>query len=119
MPPIRILIADRSDRLQSVMRGAVAGQPDLVTLEDGHSEIDVMLDAEAADVVVLSMSGDQLPAAAQRLLDEYPAIGVIAIDVDRHEGLIVQLRAQLTQFVEISPDVLITAIQTAAGRLAA
>jgi hypothetical protein len=119
MPPIRILIADRSDRLQSVVRSAVADQPDLVMLEDGHSEIEVMLGAEAADVVVLSMSGDQLPAVAQRLLDEYPALGVIAIDVDRHEGLIVQLRSQLTRFVEISPDALINAIQKAAGRLAA
>ena len=118
MPPIRILIADRSDRLQSVVRSAVADQPDLLTLEDGDSEIEVMLGAEAADVVVLSMSGGQLPAAAQRLLDEYPAIGVIAIDVDRREGLIVQLRAQLTQFVEISPDALINAIRKAAGRLA-
>src|SRR4051794_29024846 len=101
MPPIRILIGDWSDRLHSAVRSAVADQPDMVTLADGHSELDVMLHAEAADVVVLSMSGDQLPAAAHRLLDEYPAIGVIAIDVDRHHGLILQLRAQATEFVEV------------------
>jgi hypothetical protein len=119
MPPIRILIADPSDRLQTVVRSAVADQPDLVTLEDGKREIEVMLYAEAADVVVLSMSGDQLPAVAQRLLDEYPDIGVIAIDVDRHQGLILQLRTQLTPFVDVSPDALITAIRKAASRLAA
>jgi hypothetical protein len=124
MPPIRILIGDRSERLQSAVRSAVADQPDLVTLEDGHSEdghseIDVMLHAEAADVVVLSMCGDELPAAAQRLLDEYPDIGVIAIDVDRHQGLILQLRAQLTPFVEVNAEALTTAIRRAACRSAA
>jgi DNA-binding NarL/FixJ family response regulator len=119
MPAIRILIADRSDRLQSAVRSAIADQPDLVTLEDGHSEIEVLLHAEAVDVVVLSMSGNHMPAVAQRLLDEYPDIGVIAIDLDRHQGLILQLRAQLTQFVEISSDALITAIRRAASQLAA
>jgi DNA-binding NarL/FixJ family response regulator len=119
MPPIRILIADRSDRLQTVVRSAVVDQADLVTLDDGHSEIDVMLNAEAADVVVLSMSGDNLPAVAHRLLDEYPDIGVIAIDVERDQGLILQLRAELTPFVKVSPDALISAIRKAASRLAA
>ena len=119
MQAIRILIADRSDRLNSAVRSAIADQPDLVTLEDGHSEIEVLLHADAVDVVVLSMSGNHMPAVAQRLLDEYPAIGVIAIDLDRHQGLILQLRAQLTQFVEISPDALITAIRKAASQLAA
>ena len=33
MPPIRILIGDRSERLQAVARSAIAGQPDLVTIE--------------------------------------------------------------------------------------
>jgi hypothetical protein len=118
MPPIRILIADRSERLRAVVRDAVAEEPDLVAIEDGDSEVDVMLNAAAADVVVIGMTGGSLPVVAERLLDEYPDIGVVAIDIDPDQGVILQLRPQLTRIAELSPRALSAALRKATSRSA-
>jgi hypothetical protein len=118
MPPIRILIADRSDALQELVRDAVADQPDLVAIENGASEVETILRAEAVDVVVVGMSGDRPPAVAERLLDEYPAIGVVAIGVAPHQGLILQRQPQFTRMSDLTPCTMRAAIRKAASQLA-
>jgi siroheme synthase len=118
MPPIRILIADPSDTLHAVVRRAVADQPDLVTIENGKSEVEFMLQAEAADAVIVAMAGEHLPPIAERLIDEYADIGVVAIDIDRNQGVVFRPRPQPVEIGELSPPTIGAAIRTAAARSA-
>jgi 3-dehydroquinate synthase class II len=119
MPRLRILVADTSEALRAVVRHAVADQPDLVTIENGVGDVEFMLNAEDADVVVVGMAGEDFPAIAERLLDEYCNIGVVAIDTDRNHGVILRLRPQHVVISELSPPTLGAAIRMAATRLAA
>jgi siroheme synthase len=117
MSPIRILIADPNDRLQPVVHRAIADQPDLVTIENGNGEVDLMLRAEAADAVIVTMAGEDLPPIAERLIDEYAHVGVVAIDINRNQGVVVQPRPQPVKIGELSPPTLGAAIRLAAKRL--
>lgn len=119
MPPIRILLAETADGLRAVVNHALAGQPDLIVVGSANGEVEVLLQAERVDVVIVGMSGTALPSVAERLVDEYPRIGVLAIDVDRAQGLLYQLRPQLAQIAELTPAVLTAAIRQAASDLAA
>lgn len=114
MPPIRILLAETVVGLRAEVRHAVLGQPDLIVVGDASGEVEVLLQAEDADVVIVGMSGTGLPSIAERLLDEYPWIGVLAIDVDREQGLVYQLRPQLARIAGCTPAVLAEAIRQVA-----
>lgn len=119
MRPIRILLAEQASELRTVVRGALADQPDVTVIGDVSDEVEVLLQAEQANVVIVEMSGTALPAVVERLVDEYPRIGVLALDIDRDRGLLYQLRPQLTQIAELTPGVLAAAIRQAASGLAA
>jgi DNA-binding NarL/FixJ family response regulator len=119
MPSIRILLAEAAAGLQTMVHNALAGRPDLVVIGDASDEVDVLLQAAGADVVIIGMSSTTLPSVAERLLEEYPRLGVLAIDVDRERGLLYQLRPQLTEFVQLTPAILAAAIRRAASDLAA
>ena len=116
MPPLRILVADPSDTVRAVVTHAVADQPDLVPIETRYLDVEVMLSAEEADVVVVGMVDGRLPALAERLVDVYTDLGVVAIDLDRGRGVILQLRPQLTEITDLSPPTLGAAIRKAATR---
>jgi DNA-binding NarL/FixJ family response regulator len=118
MPPIRVLLAETVARLRAEVRDALAGQPDLIVVGDASDEVEVLLQAERADVVIVGMSGTTLPSTAERLIDEYPRIGVIAIDIDREQGLLYQLRPQLSRIAELTPAGLAAAIRRVAAELA-
>ncbi len=118
MPPIRILIADPSETLHALVHRAIADQPDLVTIENGHTEVDVILRAEAADAVIVAMAGEQVPAIVDRLIDEYADIGVVAINIDRNKGVVFRPRPQPVEIGELSPPALGAAIRMSAARLA-
>ncbi len=119
MAPIRILLAEEAGELDAIVRGALAGQPDLAVIGDVSDEVEVLLHAEQANVVIVGMSGSAMPAVVERLVDEYPRLGVLALDVDRDRGLLYQLRPQLTEIAELTPGVLAAAIRQAASALAA
>jgi len=119
MPPIRILLAETAAGLRAEVRNALVGQPDLIVVGDASGEVEVLLQAERADVVIVGMSGTTLPPIAERLVGEYPRIGVLAIDIDREQGLLYQLRPQLAQIAQLTPAGLAAAIRLAAAEVAA
>ncbi|MGH3937952.1 MAG: hypothetical protein ACRDTG_04840 [Pseudonocardiaceae bacterium] len=118
MSPIRILLAEPAAGLRAMVRDAVADQPDLIVVGDANGEFEVLLRAEQADVVIVGMSGTALPSAAERLVDEYPRIVVLAVDLEHEQGLLYRLSPQLTQIAEVTPAVLAAEIRRAASDLA-
>jgi len=109
--PIRILLVEPPPGLGAVL----AGEPDLSVIGKPRGEVDVLLQAALADVVVLGAPGAQTPAVAERLLDEYPSIAVFAIDGDGGHGRLHRLRPQVTELGEVTPAGLVVAIRRAAA----
>lgn len=113
MRPIRIVLAALSARLRAVVGQALAGQPDLVVVGESGGEVELLLDAERADVVITGA----LPCVVERLLDEYPRLAVIAIDAHAARGRLYRLGPHVTQLDRVTPAGLATAIRMATADL--
>ena len=92
----------------------LTGEPDLTVIGNPRSEVDVLLQAALADVVLLGASGAESPPVAERLLDEYPSIAVFAIDGDGGHQRLHRLRPQVTSLGEVTTAGLLLAIRRAA-----
>lgn len=114
MRPIRIALAQAPDGLRSAVHRALVDEPDLLVVAEVSGEVATLLEAGRADVVIVGMTGDELPALAERLVDEYPRIGVLAVDMDRRQGLLYRPRPELTSIAEVTPASLVAAIRRAA-----
>jgi DNA-binding NarL/FixJ family response regulator len=114
--PTRILVADRSTLLRAAVHNAVMGEPDLELVEISGSEMDMLLRvAEAhADLVVVAMTARTLPPLAERLLDENPQLAVLAVDLDRAEGLLHRVWPNTTLIQDLSADGLTAVLRRAA-----
>lgn len=119
MSLIRILLAEAVPQLRAVLHETLAGQADLIVVGDVSGELDVLLRAGQTDVVIVGMTGATLPAVAERLVDEYPRIGVLALDMGHEQGLLYQLWPQLRAIATLTPNGLAAAIRQAAGNQAA
>jgi hypothetical protein len=117
--PTRILVVSRPTRLRTAVHDAVKGEPDLEVLDvaDGDLELLLRVGESGADLVVVAMTGRTLPPLAERLLDEYPQIGVLAVDLDRAEGLLHRMRPDTTLIQDIAADGLTTILRRAGGRV--
>ena len=68
-----------------------------------------------ADVVVLGIRCDALPPLAERLVDEYPEVGVLAVDID-HARALIHRRCPSTEWI---PDFTTADLAEAIRRAAA
>jgi hypothetical protein len=93
----------------------LAGEPDLTVLGYPHGEVDVLLQAADADVVILRAAGTPTSALAERLLDEYPGIAVFAINGNGGLGRLHRLRPQVIELGEVTPAELVAGIRLAAA----
>ena len=119
MPLIRILLTEAAPELRAVVHEMLADQSDLIVIGNVSGEMDVLLQAGKADVVVVGMIGAALPPVAERLVDEYPRIGVLALDIGHEQGLLYQLRPHVDVITALTPLGLVTAIRQAAVNQAA
>jgi hypothetical protein len=118
MKPLRVFIADESGTLDALVHRAIADEPDVIAIGHGDNDVEIMLRAEEADVVVIQMNDGHIPPLAERLIDEYADLGVIAVNLDRNSAVIIKLQPQLTEISDISrPTALTAAIRRAATRL--
>jgi len=108
--PIRIVLAAPPARLRAVVREALAGRPDLVIVGEPGGEVDLLLGAERADVVILGETA-VASCVAERLLDEYPKLVVIVIDVRAERGRLYRLGPHVTQLDGVTPEGLASAIR--------
>jgi hypothetical protein len=106
---IRILLAEPLPWMGAVL----AAEPDLTVVGEPHGEVDVLLQAAEADVVILR-EGAAAAAVAERLLDEYPGIAVLAIDRYGGQVRLHRLRPQVAELGEVTPAGLVAAIRHAA-----
>lgn len=86
-----------------MVHDAVAGQHDLLIVGETSGEVETLLEAGRihVEVVIVGMRGAELPPVAERLLDEYPRLGVLAVDLDRDEGMLYRLSPRVTRISDI------------------
>jgi hypothetical protein len=115
---IRVLLAGAPGPLHAAVRAAVALERDLIIVGQTSGEVETLLDAGrvGADVVVVGMSAHRLPPVAERLVDEFPSIGVLGIDLDRNEVAAYRLRPQVVRIAGGGGPGLVAAIRQAAQR---
>jgi DNA-binding NarL/FixJ family response regulator len=116
---IRIVLAEPPDELRDALLQALAHEPDIAIVADASGDFSVLLEAAHADVVIVGMRQSRLPAIAEHLVDEYPLIGVLAVDIDQGQGLLYQLRPKLTPIDAVNAGSLVSAIRRAAEEIAA
>jgi hypothetical protein len=112
--PIRVVLGEPPAELRAALGLVPLADQGLIVVGEPIGELEILLSAAEADVVVLGMAGDELPPVAERLLDEYPRIAVLAIAAGGTRGLLYRLRPQLTEIGAITPAGLAAAIRRAA-----
>ncbi|HEU4424315.1 MAG TPA: hypothetical protein VFR67_17445 [Pilimelia sp.] len=114
MRQIRIALAELASELHHLVKQALADQPDIVLVVVVSNEVTLLLEAERVDVVIVAMRGNKLPAVAERLVDEYPRLGVVCVDAEAGGGVVYRLRPSLAAMDEVSPRAIAAAIRSAA-----
>jgi hypothetical protein len=114
MPQVRIVLTEVPQELRLLVDRVLAVEPDFFLVAVAGGELAVLLEADGADVVVVAMRAGQLPPVADRLLDEYPRIGVVCVDVAAGCGGVYRLRPDYLAVEEISPETIAAAIRGAA-----
>ncbi|MCX7789843.1 MAG: hypothetical protein N2378_04315 [Chloroflexaceae bacterium] len=81
--PIRVLLADVPDALAEELTALMRHEPDLYLVGRVVGGIEVLLAAEAVDVVVIGAPDvHRLPAVVTHLLGEYPDLKILALATD-------------------------------------
>jgi hypothetical protein len=102
------------DELHDLVQQGLADQPDLGLLALASSEVGLLLEATRADVVVVAMRHGEMPAVAERLLDEDPRVGIVGVDIKAGSGAVYRLRPSLAAIPEVTPSAIVAAIRCAA-----
>ena len=112
----RILVADRPSPVVQAVREAIAGERELELEPAFGTEMELMLTVAEVDpdLVVMAMSDRAVPPLAERLLDEYPRLTVLALDVDRAEGLVQTLGSRGDLIEQLSGERLTDVLKSAA-----
>lgn len=101
--PIRILLAQLPNALQTTLERVLSDQPDMVaSLAENHVEVLLAVGETQADVVVIGMENAQPPGIVSHLLDEYPSLRIILVDVGEHRGFLYELRPELVPIGDMS-----------------
>src|SRR5688500_15408586 len=114
MGQIRVALTGVPVELRRLVEQGIADQSDLTIVAVATGEVALLLEVARADVVVLAMRRREVPALAERVLDEYPHVGVVCVDVSSGRGTVYRLRPEPMAIDEISPRALAAAIRSAA-----
>ena len=114
---IRILLGDLSIEMRARIEEAVRDQPDIAILATGTTDIDVLLRAGEAGIQVAILAGrrEDVPALAERLVDEYPEIRVIIVDPANDSGTSYKLHPHLVNLGKITTDTIVDVIRRLAS----
>jgi DNA-binding NarL/FixJ family response regulator len=113
--PIRILLGPLPPRVRDALERSLSAHADMEVVGAVTTPIEVLLAVgrTSTDVVLLGLEDGDLPGIASHLLDEYPAVRVLAVSSDLRQALLYELRPHLVHLGEVSPDGLAEAIRTA------
>ena len=114
MSSTRILLAEFSPALRQALVPVLADPVDVELVGDVSGAIEMLLAVgeTRADVVVLGMPGLELPGIAGQLLDEYPQLTVLAVNLNRQRAPLNEPRPQLLLVGEVSAEGLLEAIRS-------
>ena len=115
MRQIRIAIFDKPDELHHLVERSLAAEPGRASVALVSSEVALLLAAADVDVVVVAMRHGEMPAVAERLLDEYTRVGVVGVDIEAGSGAVYRLRPSLVAIHELTPHAIAAAIRCAAA----
>jgi hypothetical protein len=117
LTPNRIFVVTEPTPLCAAVHEAATGEPDLEVIDVPGGEIELLLRVaeEAVDLVVIAMTARTLPPLAERLLDEYPRLPVLAVDLERAEGLLHLLKPDTTLIHHLAVAGLAAVIRGAAS----
>jgi hypothetical protein len=114
---VRILLADMTTMLASIVSAAVGTAPDLQfagrAMPGGN--IAAHIRRTRADALVLQSIHADRSAAMWPLLKDFPSLKILAITPDCHAGFVHELRPHVTQFGEISAESLAEALRGGAA----
>src|SRR5688572_16380376 len=94
MRQIRIALTGIPVQLRRLVEQGVADQSDLTIIAVATGEVALLLEGARADVVVVAMRHGEVPVLAERVLDEYPHVGVVCVDVSSGRGTVYRLRPE-------------------------
>jgi DNA-binding NarL/FixJ family response regulator len=115
LAPIRILLAQLPRDLRDYVDEAVRSQADMHLVGSFTNPLDVLLAVgnTSADVVVLGVAGDTVPAIATHLHDEYPDVRLLGVTPDGRRAYLYELRPNAIPIDELSPTSLVEVIRYA------
>lgn len=79
MPATRVVLIDLGPDLMAGLRAAAATD-DLRVIGEETEEVPLLVRADEADVVITGRPDEAAAAMAERLIDENPALAVVAVD---------------------------------------
>jgi DNA-binding NarL/FixJ family response regulator len=111
---IRILLAQLPRHLQDYFNEAVASQDDMRLVGSLANPLDVLLAVGStnADVVILGVGDDAVPAIATHLYDEYPDVRLLGVTPDGHQAYLYELSPHPISIGELSPNSLVEVIRS-------
>jgi DNA-binding NarL/FixJ family response regulator len=110
---VRILLADMTTMLASIVSAAVGHAPDLDVAGRSAPGADLadQIRQTRADVVVLQSARAERSRDVSTLLERFPKLKILAITDDCHAGFLHELRPYVTRLGDISAQSLADALR--------
>lgn len=101
--PIRVLLAHVPQELRATLYQALSAQPDMVlTAVQDYVELLLAAAETHADAIVIGMDEAQSPGILSHLLEEYPDLKIIIINLTDQQVFLYELRPELVPIGEAS-----------------
>ena len=112
-PVVRIALVAFGGLLHDLILDILETQPDMLVVEDVRdcSELETVIAADPADLVLLKVDGGDLPKVCPRIFDEHPTIKVLTVRDDGRRGFLWELLPSSTALGEVSPRILVDTIR--------
>ena len=101
--PIRVLLAHLPHELQQALGSTLSEEPDMI-VSGVQRHVEMLLAAEEtqADVLVIGMENNQPPGVVSYVLEEYPSLRIILVNIGDQHGFLYELRPELIPIGEVS-----------------
>jgi DNA-binding NarL/FixJ family response regulator len=116
-----VALIDMSPLLRGILRGLVAGEPDMSVVAEYPDAVPLSVPVEqhAAEVVVFGDGGTRLEDECRDLLEAHPSVKLFLVGGDGRRTTLCELRPHREQLGELDPDQLVALIRKAAARAVA
>jgi hypothetical protein len=112
-PVVRIALVAFGGLLHDLILETLEAQPDMLVVEDvlDCPELERVIAANPADLVLLQVDGGDLPKVCPHIFDGHPTIKVLTIRDDGRHGFLWELLPSSSALGEVSPRILVDTIR--------